>query len=199
MANITLIKKASLVKVVRGFVGMIAGIVMAGQALAGYSTDTASLIETARVHSAVPVYKTVKEVTPREECWVETVAVQHHVPARYERSDTPTLVGGVVGGAIGHAVGHGRSNKRLGAVVGSVLGAAVGHSVAKDTERRYGGYSETHYRDIQRCKTIEEISTRRVFEGYDVAYEYRGKVYSARMDRDPGDEMKVRVSVSPLQ
>ncbi len=167
-------------------------------AFAEYSSD-AQLIDTAQVHSAVPAYRTIKEVTPRQECWVETVTEHHHVPARYERSDTPALVGTVIGGAVGHSVGHGRSNKRLGAVVGSVLGAAVGSSIARDNARRHGGYTDTRYHDVERCKTIEEVSTRRVFDGYDVAYEYQGNMYTTRMNKKPGKTLDVAISISPLQ
>lgn len=181
----------------RSVIAMLLGVSVISPAFADHSSG-AQLIDTVQVHSAVPVYKTIKEVTPRQECWVETVAEHYHVPARYERSDTPVLLGTVIGGAVGHSVGHGRSNKRLGAVVGSVLGAAVGNSVARDNARRQGGYTDTRYHDVERCKTIEEVSTRRVFDGYDVEYEYQGNVYTTRMDKKPGKTLDVAISISPL-
>ncbi|BCD96937.1 glycine zipper 2TM domain-containing protein [Marinagarivorans cellulosilyticus] len=163
--------------------------------------EGASIIDTARVFSSVPVYTTIKEVEPRQECWVETIAQEHYIPpepARY--NNAPVIVGGVIGGALGHAVGHGRSNKKLGAVVGSVLGAAVGHSVGnKPYQSRREGYTEVSYRDVERCKTVEQTSTRRVFEGYDVTYEYRGNVYTTRMASSPGKELQLAVQFTPIE
>ena len=32
---------------------------------------------------------------------------------------------------------------------------------------------------------------------YDVEYRYRGELYNARMNYDPGDRIRVRISVTP--
>lgn len=176
-----------------------------GLPAAGFAEHTPneapSIIETARVFSSVPVYTTVKEVTPAQECWVETVAQEHYIqPSRHRHNNAPVIVGGVIGGALGHAVGHGSSNKKLGAVVGSVLGAAMGHSVAnKPYKQQREGYTEVSYRDVERCKTVEETATRRIFEGYDVTYEYRGSVYTTRMARSPGKELQLAVQFTPIE
>ena len=155
------------------------------------------LTDSARVFSSVPVYKTVKEVTPREECWTETVARERHIPAERRHDAGPAIVGGVIGGALGHAVGHGRSNKKLGAVVGSVLGAAVGHSVGSERVVRPERTAVT-YDQVERCRVIEETQTRRVFEGFDVTYEYQGQVYTTRMQREPGKTIDLAIEVTPL-
>jgi uncharacterized protein YcfJ len=165
-----------------------------------FDNRSANWVDKARVLSAVPVYSTIKEVTPRQECWVDTIAQEHYVPARRYSNNTPLVVGGVVGGVLGHAVGHGHSNKKLGAVVGSVLGAAVGQSVAAQQHQQRGdhGYTRVEYTDVERCKTIEETTTRQVFDGYDVTYEYLGNIYTARLPRSPGNELQVAVQITPL-
>jgi uncharacterized protein YcfJ len=33
--------------------------------------------------------------------------------------------------------------------------------------------------------------------GYDVTYSYGGRSYTSMMDRDPGDRVRLRVSVEP--
>jgi uncharacterized protein YcfJ len=33
--------------------------------------------------------------------------------------------------------------------------------------------------------------------GYDVEYRYRGEVYVSRLNYDPGERLRVRVSVTP--
>jgi len=35
--------------------------------------------------------------------------------------------------------------------------------------------------------------------GYDVEYRYRGEIYMARTSTDPGDRLRVRVSVTPAE
>lgn len=159
--------------------------------------ESIRLTDSARVFSSVPVYKTVKEVTPREECWTETIARERHIPAERRNDAAPVIVGGVIGGALGHAVGHGRSNKKLGAVVGSVLGAAVGHSVAGEREVR-PERTAVSYDQVERCRVVEETQTRRVFEGFDVTYEYQGEVYTTRMQREPGKTIELAIQVTPL-
>lgn len=172
-------------------------ILLTASATALADADSIRLTDSARVFSSVPVYTTVKEVTPREECWTETVTRERHIPAERRNDAAPVVVGGVIGGALGHAVGHGHSNKKLGAVVGSVLGAAVGHSVASEREVRPERTAVT-YDTVERCKMVEETQTRRVFEGFDVTYEYRGEVYTTRMPREPGKTIELAIEVTPL-
>lgn len=164
-------------------------------ALAG--SESIRLTESARVFSSVPVYTNVNEVTPREVCWTEMVTHERYIPAERRNDAAPVIVGGVIGGALGHAVGHGRSNKRLGTVVGSVLGAAVGHSVGGERVVRPERTAVT-YEEVERCRVSEETQTRRVFEGYDVTYGYQGRVYTTRMQREPGETIELAIEVTPL-
>ena len=48
-----------------------------------------------------------------------------------------------------------------------------------------------------RCRTVEVERTERRLTGYDVEYQYKGEKYMSRLDSDPGNRLRVRVSVTP--
>ena len=50
---------------------------------------------------------------------------------------------------------------------------------------------------VERCETRSEVREEERIDGYRVTYEYNGRVYTTRTKRDPGDELRVRVAVSP--
>ena len=58
--------------------------------------------------------------------------------------------------------------------------------------------SAQQYTTQRRCRQVGGPSQRRVV-GYDVEYRYRGEVYSSRLSYDPGDRMRVSVSVTPAE
>lgn len=144
----------------------------------------------ARVTRVVPLYEQVAHQRPEQQCRVETVAYeaspQHH-------SATGTIVGTLVGAAIGHQIGHDKDGKRVGRIAGAVLGASIGHDASA---ARSDGRVE--YRDEERCETTYTTYYEQQLVGYDVAYRYQGRTYHARTDRDPGPQIQVAVSVSPV-
>lgn len=106
-----------------------------------------------------------------------------------------TVLGSVVGAVLGSQVGGG-SGRMVGTVVGSTAGAVVGRSVYENAQRQ---------RDVQRG-TVRVCDPEpadggygaygredeRVV-GYDVTYEYAGRVRHTRTDYHPGDRIRVRV------
>jgi uncharacterized protein YcfJ len=48
---------------------------------------------------------------------------------------------------------------------------------------------------VQRCHTEDHFETR--VNGYAVTYEYRGHEYTTVLPRDPGDRLRLRVSLTP--
>ena len=155
--------------------------------LAPMALASSVAFEEAVVLSAVPVFEQVSIQTPSQACWIERVAVR-----RNRDHGVGLVVGGVVGGAIGHAVGHKKRNKQVGAVLGSVLGATVGNAMAKN---RHG---EPRYQDREVCETHHTARIEERLLGYDVAYEYNGQVYNVRMGSDPGAQVRLRVSHTPI-
>ena len=164
----------------------IAAAIIATPALAGTAYDEAEVLD------VEPVHELVRHITPREECRLE------RMPARIERrSGTAPIVGAVIGGAIGNAVGHNKRNKQVGAVVGAVLGGSIAADIARERDRHQGRWARGwERREI--CREVEDVSLEREIVGYDVTYRYGGRNHTARMSRDPGDTVRVRVRVSPI-
>lgn len=148
--------------------------------------------EYARVLAAKPLYETVHRSEPEQRCWEERVVYQE--PRYRNNGATGTIVGGLIGAAIGNAVGHRKSNQRVGAVAGGLLGASIGH----DVSRRSHGSVVQRVGTEQRCEVVKRSYEEQQLVGYQVKYRYHGKTYSTRMDRDPGERVKLRVQVSPV-
>lgn len=148
--------------------------------------------EYADVLESRPVYQVVEVSEPFEQCWEEEVAIDRY-PSR-SGSNTPLVVSTIIGGAIGNAVGSGKSNKRVGAVVGAVLGHSIGRDIVR-SERRA---SVREYEVVQRCETAYQQREEERLVGYQVTYLYNGEEYTVRTDSDPGDQIRLRVSVQPV-
>jgi len=133
-----------------------------------------------------PIYEHVRTTRPREECYDERVTHEG-------RRDTTgaTVLGAIVGGALGNQVGKGDGRKAA-TIAGAVAGGAIGHNASKNSGRDYET-TET------RCRIVDGGYEERQITGYDVEYRYRGEVYSSRLNYDPGDRLRVRVEVVPVE
>jgi uncharacterized protein YcfJ len=65
-----------------------------------------------------------------------------------------------------------------------------------DNNGRPQGY-DVQEQAVRQCRTVESYESRTV--GYDVTYDYRGRNYTSMMARDPGQRVRLRVSVEPEQ
>ena len=137
-----------------------------------------------------PITKIYSYKQPRQECWVETV----QRPAHREHNATGTILGGVIGAAIGNRLGHKKRNKQVGAVAGALLGASIGNEIGRQNARTHGGYSE----QVEKCQTVQETIEEERVVGYDVSYRYQGKTYSTTTSHHPGDTIKLKLSVTPI-
>lgn len=143
----------------------------------------------ARVINVTPTYNYVTHRVPVQECWETEYRPKH-------KSHVSTVVGSIIGGAVGHAIGHNKSNKKVGLVAGAALGAAIGSDIeAKKRHQYHNGYGQHSY---QTCETSFEMEREKVLSGYKVTYRYQGKRYHTRTKHHPGDRIKVRVSVLPV-
>lgn len=131
-----------------------------------------------------PVYQVVHVERPRQDCYQAPVV-------REERGNTTagTVLGAVIGGVLGNTVGKGDGRKAA-TVAGAVAGGAIGNRVAGRDDRVYEG-TET------RCQNVRAVSEEQRVVGYDVEYRYRGQVYLSRLNYDPGERLRVRISVTP--
>ena len=141
-----------------------------------------------------PIMATVEVVEPQERCWFEDV---RQPPRRASQSATAPLLGAIIGGAVGNAVGHNKRNKQIGTVVGAVLGGSIAHDISRREHARTGSVREVHVVTQEVCKTHDRRRTEQRVTGYLVTYRYGGETYRTRMDRRPGETIRVRVRVTP--
>ncbi len=136
-----------------------------------------------------PVYEMVRFREPREECFDEPVEV------RERGGGDPTggtVLGAIIGGVVGNQVGSG-SGRRAATVAGAIAGGAIGRNV----DRTNGGPDRVYPGSERRCQVVDVEREDRRVAGYDVEYRYKGDVFVSRLDYDPGNKLRVRVSVSP--
>jgi uncharacterized protein YcfJ len=137
----------------------------------------------ARVVSVTPQVEQVNY--PQQECRTEYVPVQRH----QQRGVGGSLLGGLAGGIIGNQVGGG-NGRTVATAAGAIAGAIVG-----DRMENSDGTVVTEQQPVRQCRTVDNWQSRT--NGYAVTYEYHGRTYSSVMPYDPGERMRVRVSVMP--
>ncbi|HEX5755410.1 MAG TPA: glycine zipper 2TM domain-containing protein [Arenimonas sp.] len=132
----------------------------------------------AQVLRVEPIYELVRTRTPEERC---DGYVQE------ERSGTAgTVIGAIVGAAIGNQVGKGDGRKAA-TVAGAVAGGAIGRNIDKN---KPGAVRPG-------CQIVEVEREQRQLTAFDVEYQYKGEKYMSRLPYDPGNRLRVRVSVTP--
>ena len=154
----------------------------------------ADFVDTARVISSTPIYERVSE--PRQECWNETVSSTGYVTRTApvaERSIGGALLGGVVGGVVGNQVGQGTGNTvatAAGAIAGAIIGDRVANQGAAQTQQTT---QVPQMRDERHCRQVENF--REVIRGYNVTYRYKGQDVATKLPYQPGDTVRVGISV----
>lgn len=129
-----------------------------------------------------PVYGVTRTEVPQQQCYEQPV-----IQREGGNTTAGTVLGAVIGGVLGSAVGKG-DGRKVATVAGALAGGAVGNR-------------STQGRDVEsvqtRCRDVSTVSERRSVTGYDVEYRYRGGVYMSRLNYDPGERLRVRISVEP--
>jgi uncharacterized protein YcfJ len=126
---------------------------------------------------------------PRQECRTEYV----QAPVQQQpRSAGGSIIGGLAGALLGNQVGGG--NGRVAATAaGAIAGAVVGDRV--DNDGRNAQPQQVQEQAVRQCRNVDAYESRT--NGYDVTYDYRGRNYTSVMARDPGQRVRLRVSVEP--
>jgi uncharacterized protein YcfJ len=140
----------------------------------------------ATVVSAVPINETVN--TPTQNCWTDYP--QQVQPAPQQHDYLGAVVGGVAGGLLGSRFGEGN-----GRVVGAVAGAGVGAIVGDRLDNRDSPGAIVGPAPVQQCQQVDHLETRTT--GYQVTYEYDGQRFLTRLPYNPGNQLRVNVSVTP--
>ncbi len=131
----------------------------------------------------------------REECWEEPVT--HYQPPAHTgaHSYTSTIVGGIIGAVVGNQFGSG-SGRDWATVAGTTLGASIGGDY--NNRRTYtAGLSYTT--NERRCRIVNDHQQEERADGYLVTYTYNGRHYKTRTENHPGDRIKVRLDVTPVE
>jgi uncharacterized protein YcfJ len=142
----------------------------------------------ARVVNVTPQVEQVNR--PRQECRTEYVTTQRQQPA--QRGVGGSIVGGVAGGLLGNQVGGG-TGRTAATAAGAILGAVVGDRM--ENSAGPNGATVVEQQPVRQCYMVDQWETRN--NGYNVTYEYHGRTSTALMPYDPGERMRVRVSVTP--
>ena len=91
--------------------------------------------------------------------------------------------------------------------VAIVAGVLIGSAVAQDHARRDAYYrdqaarnnSSQHVTYQERCEVSHEYYEEERIDGYRVTYVFDGETYTTRMSRDPGEQIRVWVTVRPAE
>ena len=136
----------------------------------------------ASVLRVTPIYQTYRTIQQDPNCTDDGYS---RAPNNRGRTTAGTVIGAVVGGALGNQVGKGDGRKAA-TIVGAVAGGAIGHHVASNNNSSDNGPP---------CRDAD-VEDRRA-AGYDVEYNYKGEIYVTRMSYNPGNRLRVRVTVVP--
>ncbi|MDW8479548.1 MAG: glycine zipper 2TM domain-containing protein [Xanthomonadales bacterium] len=134
-----------------------------------------------------PLYETVRISRPRESCREEPPASRDD-PGRAAGG---AVVGAIIGGAVGSQIGSGRG-RRAATAAGVVAGAVIGSQAAR-ADQPAGDEREP------RCRPVEAWEEERRIVGYDVEYRYRGQIFRSRLPYDPGERLRIRITVEPAE
>ena len=144
-----------------------------------------------------PLIRYVRVDVPRRECWEEEVYYEDRRAHRSDRNSAgATIAGGLIGGVIGRQIGGGSGRDAM-TVAGAIVGSAVANSQARRNEQEYE-QDRGETRVVERCRTRRESREEERIDGYQVTYVYDGREYTTRTKNDPGDTIKVRVAVTPI-
>ena len=154
-------------------------------------------IDYARVIHVTPITKTVEVSNPVERCWDKQVA--YNTPRYNSHSGyvhRNEAYGAIIGAVVGNQVAKKSSNRKAATVAGAVIGTMIGN----DMKKKKQGYYNNHvsYKTVKHCEVQQNVSYEETVVAYKVRYKYRGKEYTTRMNHHPGDRIKVRVSVTPV-
>lgn len=157
-------------------------------AAAGYGGQT-YYIE-APVVAVSPMVEIVEVSTPQEVCWNEQV--RHRVEDRSHGPRTSTIVGTVLGAAIGNNIARGDDRKSA-RIAGALLGGAIGRDVGRNN-----AHARTVVSSERRCEIEHVTHEEERINGYRVRYEHDGRTFVTRTATDPGETLRLRVSVAPI-
>lgn len=141
-----------------------------------------------------PAFDSEAAAPAQPECWEEQVPVDSADREHRQGERTAaTVFGAIIGGLLGNRIGKG-DGRQAATAAGAVAGGVIGNNLAGEDEHDY----VPQYTIERHCRETSAPQQRRIV-GYDVEYRYRGEVYNSRLSHDPGNRLRVRVSVTPAE
>ena len=138
-----------------------------------------------------PIVRFVTVETPVRECY----EVQGYEDTR--RRSRPkagaVIAGGILGAIAGRQFGSG-SGRDAATVAGALVGSAV---ASEKSSQRHGDRYVS--KPIKQCDISYETHKEERIDGYWVTYEFQGQRYRTRMNREPGKQIEVSVTVRPVR
>ena len=144
------------------------------------AANAADFDDTARVVNVTP--QTEQFNHPQQECHTSYVQEQ-----RQSRGYGGSVLGGIAGGLLGNQIGRG-NGRTVATAAAAITGAIVG-------DRLENNQPSTFERPVQDCHRVDHWESRN--NGYAVTYEYQGRRYTTVMPYDPGDRVRLHVSLTP--
>jgi uncharacterized protein YcfJ len=157
-------------------------------------TDSAPVVGVRAITERIPVN--------REECWSEQRrGYEDRTVTRQDNGaqiGAGTVLGAVIGGVVGHQMGSSSGGRDRGTAAGAIIGGLVGNQVDRNNNGPASQEVEVERRprDVERCRTIQEV--REVASGYDVRYRYGNREFVTRLPYDPGRRVRVAVDIRPV-
>lgn len=140
----------------------------------------------AQVVDVQPIYESYQVPENRRVCDNNTRRNSSNV--QHRSNGGGAILGGIIGGIIGNRFGKGHG-RRAATAAGVIVGSAIG-SNKKHNNNRYDRRSNSRACYTQRDYRVEQRIT-----GYDVSYDYDGKIYQTVLQNHPGDRVRIQVSV----
>ena len=146
--------------------------------------------EFAKVVDVQPIYENYQIPETRRVC--DNGNRNRTQPSQHRSNGGGAILGGIIGGLIGNRFGKG-NGRRAATAAGVLVGSSIG-SQAKPQ----GYYSNNHrsnHRNYNQCYSQKEYRTEQRLNGYNVSYDYNGRIYQTRLQNHPGDRVRVQVNV----
>ena len=134
-----------------------------------YASDVV-YYDNARVVSVEPITTKSYRTVPRQSCTMIE---------EYRGDGHAAVTGAIVGGVIGRNVAK---DKDAGTVVGAIVGSAIATENARPNVRM-----------VERCSTYNDREYFERIDGYNVTFEYEGRLRTTRLDTDPGNTIRLKV------
>ena len=143
-----------------------------------------------------PIYTTYQVPQERRVCENRNYRSRQYRSSHHRSGNAGgAILGGIIGGLVGNHFGDGRGRDAATAA-GVIAGAAIGAN-ARQTgyydDRRHGRRHNRHQR--RHCYTQTEYRDEQRISGYDVSYDYDGRIHHTRLQNHPGDRVRIQVNV----